>query len=125
MLNKGVHNGKRLVSEEWLGQALSPTGFFDKQRFPAFFGCGFLFWLNDEEPKFYTMTGFLGQYCAIFPEEGIIAIRLHDYRKQLPEEIGIDGRSFRSFFRHVRDVIDALEKEKCGENKLKKCFNND
>lgn len=115
MLDKGVWNGERLLSEEWIQLALTPSGHFDRQRFPSFFGSGFLFWLNDEEPYFYTMTGFLGQYCAIFPEERVIAIRQHDYRRQIPGDIDIDKRSFRSFFKEVCSVIHALKQPSISE----------
>ncbi|MDB5121532.1 MAG: class beta-lactamase-related serine hydrolase [Sphingobacteriales bacterium] len=66
-LQKGVWNGKQLLSEEWINQSSSkqvsngsdPLGHWDS-------GYGFQFWRN---PKYgYRADGAFGQFCFILPE---------------------------------------------------------
>lgn len=110
MMAKGVWNGQRLISEEWLEQSVATSvDLSDHPMFAWFDGCGFLWWAGNESPNFYCAAGMLGQYCVIFPEEGIVAVRQHDYRRH-PSFQDIDDKvKYRAFFDDLREFNKELE----------------
>jgi CubicO group peptidase (beta-lactamase class C family) len=63
MLNGGVWNGERLVSEGYLKDSVMP--------FEAGMNYGYLWWLSD---KGYHGRGFGGQELNIYPDRGIVAV---------------------------------------------------
>lgn len=79
MLNKGMYNGERLLSEEWVQRAAQPN---TSQNYTAY---GYQFWLNQDKealiypnlPKgAYFMLGNRKQAVMIAPESKTILIRL-------------------------------------------------
>lgn len=62
-LNKGVWQGHRILSEEYIKQALTPT--------PQDKNYGFLWWLFDER---YACRGYGGQEIDVLPEQGLVAV---------------------------------------------------
>ena len=63
VLHGGIWNGQRILSEEYVKAAVSPSG--------ANSGYGFLWWLSD---KGYHGRGFGGQELNIYPEKNIVAV---------------------------------------------------
>jgi CubicO group peptidase (beta-lactamase class C family) len=109
MLNKGVWNGKKLISEDWINQSVSVSVVMTDPKFTHFEGCGLLWWMHGENPEFFAAAGMLGQYCVIFPEEGVVAVRQHDYRRHTSLGDIKPEHSFRSFFNAVKNVIKEIE----------------
>jgi CubicO group peptidase (beta-lactamase class C family) len=71
ILNKGMWEGNRLISEEYLNEALTPSKMNSN--------CGLLWYLiNDgktQEPFIYHANGYLGNYIIIIPKQKLIVIR--------------------------------------------------
>lgn len=62
-LDGGVYDGRRIVSESYLREALAPSA--------ADPNYGFLFWLGD---GWYACRGYGGQRIHVFPEKRLIAV---------------------------------------------------
>lgn len=62
-LDGGVYEGRRIVSESYLREALAPSA--------ADAGYGFLFWLGE---GWYACRGYGGQRIHVFPEKRLIAV---------------------------------------------------
>lgn len=74
-LNRGMWNGRRLLSEEWIDAASSkqtqngPHQWIDWKS-----GYGYQFWMSSRGG--YRGDGAFGQYCFILPDRGIVAAAL-------------------------------------------------
>jgi CubicO group peptidase (beta-lactamase class C family) len=68
MLNKGVWQGKRIVSESWIKQSTTPSQTLDPHY-------GLLWWLFDN-PKGYAALGYLDTNLYVFPEKDLIVVRM-------------------------------------------------
>lgn len=102
MLHKGVWNGKRLISEGWILQSVAASTVVTDPHFsPLFDHCGLLWWINSDDSDSFSAVGFLGQYCAVFPKEGMIAVRQHDYKRHAGVEDLKEEHSFRSFLKSL------------------------
>lgn len=68
MLHKGNHNGKQLVSQEWIEASLTPG-----ELAPYY---GYLWWLdNNSQHRNYAATGDGGQLTIVFPDLNLIFLR--------------------------------------------------
>lgn len=111
MLNKGVWNGVRLISDEWLDQSLAATTEISDNELNQCDGCGFLWWTNSKNPCFYTAAGILGQYCVVFPDKRVVAVRQHDFRRHLDRDNINNQVEFHSFFDDLKEFINEIEYE--------------
>lgn len=69
-LQGGMWDGKRIVSEEWVKESLTPYISAEEN-----FQYGFKWWLYPLKGKFVWMAqGFGGQRLMVFPEENLIAV---------------------------------------------------
>lgn len=68
MLNKGVWQGKRIVSESWVRQMTTPSQTLNPRY-------GLLWWLFDN-PKGYASQGYLDTNMYVFPEKDLIVVRM-------------------------------------------------
>ncbi|HVG33433.1 MAG TPA: serine hydrolase [Pyrinomonadaceae bacterium] len=68
MLNKGVWQGKRIVSESWVKQMTTPSQTLNSRY-------GLLWWLFDN-PKGYAAQGYLETNLYVFPEKDLIIVRM-------------------------------------------------
>jgi CubicO group peptidase (beta-lactamase class C family) len=68
MLNKGVWQGKRIVSESWVKQMTTPSQTLNPRY-------GLLWWLFDN-PKGYAALGYLDTNLYVFPEQELIVVRM-------------------------------------------------
>ncbi len=75
LANKGLYNGKRIVSEEFINEMLtthvSETGEYIPGNTPFHAGYGYHIWTDKENNAIY-MWGIFGQYCVILPEKNIV-----------------------------------------------------
>ncbi|MEO8761479.1 MAG: serine hydrolase [Bacteroidia bacterium] len=82
-LNKGVCNGKRILTEDWIQQSITPAITAEKGDY------GFQFWLNAGEKNnptnkeypsapndLYYMDGYEGQRVFIIPSKKMVIVRL-------------------------------------------------
>ena len=73
-LNKGIYDGKRIVSEKWIKEASFPHSDNSKNGTPDWCaGYGYQIWINDREG--YRGDGAFGQLCMVLPErETVVAV---------------------------------------------------
>lgn len=73
-LNKGVYNGERLLSEEWINEATrSHSDNHDNGPLDWSSGYGYQIWINEKEG--FRGDGAFGQLCVVLPEtNAVIAI---------------------------------------------------
>ncbi len=68
---KGVYNGQRIVSEEYLAKATSVQSSTAGNGSPDWVaGYGYQFWMNGKEG--FRGDGAFGQFCYVFPESDIV-----------------------------------------------------
>jgi CubicO group peptidase (beta-lactamase class C family) len=71
VLNKGIWEGKKIISEEYFKEALTPS-----KRNP---NCGLLWWLvsdaKTKEPVLYHANGYLGNFIIIIPKLNLVVVR--------------------------------------------------
>lgn len=69
--NKGVYNGKRILSEEYISQATQPHSVDKNNGSPDWIeGYGYQFWKNTRGG--FRGDGAYGQLCMVFPEEDTV-----------------------------------------------------
>lgn len=98
-LNRGMWNGKRILSEEWIDYSLTPTPESPNGKFGAHW------WLNTGRKEWpslaenvYAARGYQGQHVLVMPDEDLVIVRLGAAQ---PEK----HYSIEPF---VSDVLDAL-----------------
>lgn len=74
-LNKGMWNGKQVISEAYVNAAISPAPISDGDAPNTIYG--YQWWLTDYKgtPVFYA-RGILGQYIFVLPSKQLIFVRL-------------------------------------------------
>ena len=71
VLNKGVANDRRIVSEDWIEQSTQPSGGEDEQRG----GYGLQWWTMGSSNAFAAI-GLQGQYVYIDPDTNTVVVKL-------------------------------------------------
>ncbi|NND15416.1 MAG: serine hydrolase, partial [Eudoraea sp.] len=95
-LNRGMWNGKRIISEDWIDYVKTPTAGSDGTY-------GAHFWLNAEEKypgvptDLYSANGYQGQYVFIIPSKDLVIVRTG-----LAESPEFDIDSF------LQNIIDTI-----------------
>ena len=70
-LNKGVYNGKRILSEKWTNMAVRPWSKNNSDASPDWAaGYGFQFWRNAAEG--FRGDGAFGQLCVVLPSKNMV-----------------------------------------------------
>jgi len=67
-LHDGFWDGRRIVSEAWIKQAVSRK--IDSDIFP---GYGFQWWVSERD-GYYCAMGYAGQFIYVFPEKDMIVV---------------------------------------------------
>lgn len=77
ILNNGKWNGKQLISENYLKEALTPATYLvDEKNDPVDF-YGYQWWIcNYNDINIFSARGILGQYIISIPEKNIVIVRL-------------------------------------------------
>lgn len=122
--NKGVYNGERIVSEEYLKLATSKHSLDINNGSPDWVaGYGYQFWLNDRGG--FRGDGAFGQLCMVFPET--------DHTVILTGEVGNMALEVELLYK----LLDTMYGEKSDKSGLEEfietayaakkseCFNND
>lgn len=135
-LNRGIYNGQRILSEEWVDLASQSHSDNSGNGTPDWTsGYGFQFWLNSRGG--YRADGALGQLCLIIPEENAV-IAVEAYVKDMQKEVDLafdmlysleekDSVSIEEFY----EIIDSCneppeytERQFINTDKLYMCFEN-
>lgn len=94
MLRRGDWNGRRLVSEKYIGEAMRPAGYLkDQWGKDTLDYYGFQTWIMRYHGQVNPyMRGMLGQYVFVVPEKDAIVVRLGRkrsdiYRRELTTDI--------------------------------------
>ena len=79
ILNNGLWNNKRIISEEWINKMLTESIRFPYQRPPMpemIRGYGYQWWLGqcDEELKLYCAAGWGGNFIMVLPDINITIV---------------------------------------------------
>jgi len=92
VLHHGVWNGKALVSEEYLKNALTPDTHLRDLDGNAVSYYGWQWWMLEYQDKqVYYMRGVNGQYVFVIPESDLIIVRLGNKRsKKRKNNIPVD-----------------------------------
>lgn len=69
-LNKGVYNGKRIISANWIDEMTRPR-VIENQNWQGM-EYGYLWWILDREKKIYAALGNSGNVIYINPEKNIV-----------------------------------------------------
>ena len=89
MLDGGVADGRRIVSEQWVRQSTQPSG--QQEGLPA--GYGLQWWMMGEEGA-YAAIGLQGQYVYVDPATRTVVVKLSYFP---PGDNRADGET-RAFF---------------------------
>ncbi|NMH86504.1 serine hydrolase domain-containing protein [Flavivirga algicola] len=74
-LNKGLWNGKRVISEDWIEESLTPYG-----KLFEFVDYGYMWYIeptitvNNQQINYYNALGHGGQTIAVFPELNMVVV---------------------------------------------------
>lgn len=84
-LNKGVYNGKRILSENWVETATKAWSDNSMNGTPDWVaGYGFQFWRNARDG--FRGDGAFGQLCMVFPSKNMV-FAMEAYSEDMQEEI--------------------------------------
>jgi CubicO group peptidase (beta-lactamase class C family) len=89
-LNNGMWSGKRIVSQEWVKESLTP--YIDAGEGYKY---GYKWWLygrSDTKSYVWTCRGFGGQGLKVFPEEELLVVVTgwEILKDEMPEKIAVD-----------------------------------
>ena len=77
-LNKGVYNGKRILSEQWVDEATSAHSDNNRPGEPVDWcmGYGYQFWRCQHGA--FRGDGAFGQYCVVMPEQDMVFVMMSE-----------------------------------------------
>lgn len=108
-LNKGIFNGRRLLSERWIEEAVSGYLAGDLSREPDWkSGYGYQIWRNAYGG--YRADGAFGQYCIVIPEKNIVMVLLVE-SENVEKELSLCFDYIDSFFEKAVEDISLNELE--------------
>ena len=83
VLNNGVWNGKQIISQKYLNDALMPASYeMDDNNNPVDF-YGYQWWIcNYKNSAIYYARGILGQYIIVIPDQNMVVVRLGHKRSK-------------------------------------------
>lgn len=76
-LNKGMWNGKRILSEEWIAEASSATSDNSMRKEPDW-GCGYGYQIWRCQHNSYRADGAYGQYIIVSPDKNCVTVIISD-----------------------------------------------
>jgi len=80
-LHKGILNGQRIVSEDYVKKSLEPISATDEDGNAVDY-YGYSWWLSDVDTvNYFYARGILGQYIIVVPDKNIVVVRLGKIRK--------------------------------------------
>ena len=110
-LNKGVYNGRRIISEEWIKRSSTPVFHPDNDRSK---GYGYQVWTGAKEGEL-VLSGCMLQKCFIFPQNGIVIVINSGCGKKCDEKV---NRLAASYFGTVYNPPAFLVENRAAFNEL-------
>ena len=109
MLNHGNWNGRQLVSEKYMDEAMSPAAYLlDEEGDAPLDYYGFQLWIMHYRSMTNPfMKGMLGQYVIAFPERDAILVRLGHRRSDV--YIGENPSDLYRFTDIALKILDSRE----------------
>ncbi|MCJ9427772.1 serine hydrolase domain-containing protein [Kordiimonas marina] len=89
MLNKGVANGKRIVSADWVSMTTTPVGKED----PEHGGYSYQWWTMGNSDA-YLAEGLAGQYVYVDPDTKTVVVKLSYFPNQGWEHADAEAKAF-------------------------------
>lgn len=89
-LHKGVWEGKRIISDEWVEKSTNPI-----KDGPKYYG--YQWWLNNSYKSDFLAAGILGQYIYVYPDKNLIMLRFGKSK---------DGVSWEKVFKILAEQIN-------------------
>ncbi|OZG75259.1 hypothetical protein BTA51_02420 [Hahella sp. CCB-MM4] len=104
IINKGVWNGKQLISEQWIEEMKSPgvSNYYGGQLWLNDMGI----WVLDLPKDTISLRGHRGQYLVVIPSKNIVVARFGAYGSEVNQDI---NRANRKLMRNVADLIESIE----------------
>lgn len=126
-MHKGVYNGKRILSEEWINKCIFPH---TKKLYPIYARgseYGYQTWIDhlDSGETVYRFTGLYGQHTYMFPEYNAVVVMT---AKENRDEIILNPtyKFFPKAFIYPTESIDEVEaedfKKYLSSKEYKPCF---
>jgi CubicO group peptidase (beta-lactamase class C family) len=81
VLHKGVWNGKRIVSQGFMDEMLTPAPLLNEGENNLTYG--YQWWIREQKGhKVYYARGILGQYIFVIPDQNMVIVRLGHERAE-------------------------------------------
>ena len=114
-LNKGVYNGKRILSENWVETATKAWSDNSANGTPDWtVGYGFQFWRNAREG--FRGDGAFGQLCMVFPSKDTV-FAAEVYSDDMQTEIDLVYELIDNLYGKSSSTVNDLQKFADGYNK--------
>jgi CubicO group peptidase (beta-lactamase class C family) len=79
-LQKGMFNGRRIISEGWIHESTS-TKIATGNAIPFGANYGYLWWVDETEgKKYYMAMGYGGQFIQVIPEKNLVIVATCNWR---------------------------------------------
>jgi poly-gamma-glutamate capsule biosynthesis protein CapA/YwtB (metallophosphatase superfamily) len=113
ILNKGLWNGNRIVSEQYIREAITPdTTLTVEKDGTTNRRYGFQFWILEKEGRTIPyFRGMLGQYIFILPEENAVVVRLGEKGAKTASEKGYYPADADVWLDAAFEMLDAVPKK--------------
>ena len=116
LLQNGIYEGQRIISEEWLRSATSPIADNSSNGTPDWVvGYGYQFWRNARGG--FRGDGAFGQLCVVLPEEDTVVVQLAEaanMQQELTDIYTLLDAIDQSGAEDESEAIDALHPALCG-----------
>lgn len=89
MLDKGVANGKRILSPEWVADSTAPVG----QEDPTLGGYAYQWWTTPNSNA-YSALGLAGQYVWVDPDTRTVVVKASYYPNEGSEPADLEMNAF-------------------------------
>jgi poly-gamma-glutamate capsule biosynthesis protein CapA/YwtB (metallophosphatase superfamily)/CubicO group peptidase (beta-lactamase class C family) len=113
ILNKGQWNGNRIVSEQYITEAITADSTLTVKKDGATnHRYGFQFWfLEKDGRKIPYFRGMLGQYIFVIPEENAIVVRLGKKGAKTGSENGYYPKDIDTWLDAAFEMLDSIPKK--------------
>ena len=110
---KGLWNGKQLLSKEWVEKATKPHFPSEKGK-----GYGYQVWMC---PSGYLFNGMFGQYVIVLPKHNMVIAISSGCDNMFPKGPVLD--TVERYFGHQVSFVDKIFDDEQAQKKLKQCIN--
>ncbi|MCM1989122.1 serine hydrolase domain-containing protein [Oceanirhabdus seepicola] len=122
LLNKGIYQGKRILSQSYINEATSPHVFKHTERDKEnriYSGLHYGYQIHIGQDNYFRLDGAFGQICLVVPEKNIIVVatskgtkteKLLKYiYKHLLDSDYIEENLHRNYYNELKNKLNSLE----------------